>query len=100
MVRKMIKRPTRKYLMGGPKRQFNVRMKVELLKGLGELASQRGLKVSQVALAILEEAVVNKCRRCHWGLSLGSTPLRPKPCQFCQGTGRLDIARLDRKLAR
>lgn len=87
-------------LMGGPKKQFNVRMRLTLLAELGRLAKERGLKVSQVALGLLEEALVNRCRRCRLGLAPGSTRLRPKPCRFCLGTGRRDIALKERRLAR
>jgi hypothetical protein len=95
-----MKRPTWEQLMAGPKRQFNLRIKVTLLNELHELALRRGLKLSKVALLLLVDAVLNKCRRCHWGLVIGSTPFKSKPCRFCRGTGRLDMARLDRKLAR
>ncbi len=92
-------RPTREWLRGGPKRQFNVRMPVSLRNEMEALANARGIKETKLALAILEDAVFNKCRRCAWGLAPGSTILHPKPCRFCRGTGRLDIAKADRKAA-
>jgi hypothetical protein len=87
-------------LMEGPKKQFNVRIPNTLRREIGELASARGLTPSQVALGLLEEAVVNRCRRCRGGLAPGSTILHPKPCRFCFGSGRLDIARAERRMMR
>ena len=43
-------------LLAGPKRQWNLRMRVSLLDELGKLASALGMRVSQVALALLNEA--------------------------------------------
>lgn len=90
---------TKRNLMDGPKKQFNLRMPLTLHREIEILAKVRGMKRTQVALAFLEEAAVNKCRRCHWGLAPGSTKLRPKPCRYCFGTGRLDHARMHRKLS-
>jgi hypothetical protein len=90
--------PAKHDLMGGPKRQFNLRMPVTLRAEIGDLASARGMKPSQVALGLLEEAVVNRCRRCHGGMAPGGTPLHPKPCRFCSGTGRLDIVMVERRM--
>ena len=75
-------------LLAGPKRQWNLRMRVSLLDELRELASARGMHVSQVALSLLNEALVNRCRRCRMGMAPGGTRLHPKPCRFCFGTGR------------
>lgn len=94
------KKKTEAWLVGGPKRQWNIRMSVSLRGELEALAKARGLKVSKVVLAFLLEAAANRCRKCRWGLAPGSTRLHPKPCQYCNGTGRLDHARLDRKNAR
>lgn len=87
-------------VMGGPKKQFNVRMPLSLRSEIEQLAKARGMKVSQVALSLLEEAVINKCPHCHWGMAPGGTLLRPKPCRFCFGIGRRDLARIHRKQAR
>lgn len=89
--------PTKRNLMEGPRKQFNVRMKNTLLKEIGILASARGMKPSEVALSLLEKAVVNACRRCRGGMAPGGTRLNPKACGFCFGTGRLDIARAERR---
>lgn len=85
-------------LMEGPRKQWNLRMPVRLLEDLRELASQRDLRVSTVFLALLEEAVVNACRRCRGGLAPGSTVLRPKACRFCFGSGRRDLAQAERRM--
>lgn len=87
----------KKDIMGGPKKQFNLRMPIQLRRDINELASARNLKPSQVALGLLEKAVVNACHRCRGGLEIGSTPLHPKSCRFCFGTGRRDIAKIMRK---
>lgn len=87
----------KKPLMEGPKKQFNVRMPVQLLRDLDELASARGMRPSAVFLALLEEAVRNCCRRCRGGLAPGSTVFRPKACPFCFGTGRRDLAKAERR---
>lgn len=87
-------------LMGGPKKQFNVRMPNTLRKDICELASARGMTPSEVALALLEKAVRNACRRCRGGMAPGGTPLNPKPCRFCFGTGRRDIAKAMRRARR
>jgi hypothetical protein len=91
-------RPTREWLRGGPKRQFNVRMPVSLRSEIEALAKARGVKVTKVALALLEDAVFNKCRRCAWA----SPPAARSFIQsrFCRGTGRLDVAKADRKAAK
>jgi hypothetical protein len=90
--------PAKHDLMGGPKRQFNVRMPVTLHMEIEEFASARGLKPSQVALDLLEDAAVNRCQRCNGGLATGSTRLHLKPCRFCFGTGRRDIAKVQRRM--
>jgi hypothetical protein len=87
----------KKDLMGGPKKQFNLRMPITLRNEINELAQARRLKPSQVALGLLEKAVVNRCTRCRGGLAPGSTALHPKPCRFCFGTGRKDIAKAMRR---
>lgn len=85
-------------LMEGPKKQFNLRMPSTLRREIDELASARDLKPSQVALGLLEKAIVNRCRRCKGGLASGSTLLHPKPCRFCFGTGRIDLAKAERRI--
>lgn len=90
---------TEAWLAGGPKKQWNLRMPISLRNELAAFAKARGLQLSEAAMGLLLEAVANRCRRCRGGLTLGSTLLRPKPCRYCKGTGRLDHAKLDRKIA-
>jgi hypothetical protein len=87
-------------IMGGPKKQLNLRMRLTLRDEIRKLADARGIEPTQAALGLLEEAIVNKCPRCHFGLAPGSTILHPKPCLFCFGTGRLDQARAHRRAAK
>jgi hypothetical protein len=87
-------------LMKGPKKQLNLRMRLTLRDEIRKLADARGILPTQAALGLLEEAILNKCGRCHFGLAPGSTVLHPKPCRFCLGTGRLDQARAHRRAAK
>jgi hypothetical protein len=77
-----------------PTKQLNLRLPLPLIKMIGELAAARRMKPSAVFLEILKDAVKNRCRRCRGGMAQGGTALHPKPCIYCYGTGRRDLAKV------